>query len=357
MAFASASSTHVAKNSSTNSVRLPIIHYITLSFGFLLIYYLIIPSDYYEPLVEFTAQMMRLSLNLVGINAAVINNIVTTPEFSLRIVAECTPVLGIFLYAAFIIIQRAPIILKVQWILLGACILVAVNLFRLLITFRISMYKPDLFNIVHLYFGQLMMSSCVIALCVGWSQRRNQIVSKQDSPAFFLLRFGFIFSLLFLPWSYLQTAYVSILDEIVAFGFRLFGYAAGMNLRLGEVDIAAFDVIFFSSLILATRSLKKTDRIKWLMIGLSAISLTHIIMHTCLLGNFLKMQHMWSVGFAIASTTHWMLPILMWVIAVYGRHLFGRVQHLSPACGKTNRKAAQRERQMTAPKKQWSSRK
>jgi exosortase/archaeosortase family protein len=294
--------------------------------------------------------MMRLSLRLLGINAAVTNNIVTTPEFSLRIVAECTPVLGIFIYAAFIIIQRATITLRVQWILLGACILVAVNLFRLLITFRISMYKPDLFNIVHLYFGQLMMSSCVIAMCVGWSQR-NQILSKRDSLAFFILRFGLIFSLLFLPWLYLQSAYIDFLNEIAAFGFRLFGYIAGMNVRPGVVVSAAFDVIFFSSLMLATTALKRTDRIKWLIFGFFAISLTHIIMQACLLGNYLKPQHMWAVVFGIAGITHWVLPILMWVIALYGGQLFGRGQSVIPICGQTDEKTVQQVLQRPATKR------
>ncbi len=342
------------QNSGVASVRFPIVYYITLSTGLLLIYYLIIPSDYYEPIVEFTAQMMRLSLKLLGINASVINNIVTTPEFSLRIVAECTPVLGLLIYAAFVVTQRATISLKVQWLLLGACSLVAVNIFRLLITFRISMYNPDLFNIVHLYFGQLMMSSCVIAMCVGWSQR-NQIVSKRDSLAFFLLRFGLIFSLLFLPWLYLQSSYIDILNEIAAFGFRLIGYTSGMNLRQGEVVLAAFDVIFFSSLMLATSALKRTDRIKWLIFGFFAISLTHIIMQACLLGNFLKPQHMWAVGFGIAGITHWVLPILMWVIAVYGGQLLGRVKPISPLNGQTDRKTIQRGRRTPTANRQRSA--
>lgn len=294
--------------------RLQLTFFIMLCSG-LMVGYISIPEAYFKPLNELTAQLLGLAMKSLGIDTNVINNRVVTTEFSVRIIPECTPILCLLIYTAFIVSHQATIKSKIQWLFLGACTLVAVNLLRLIITLQVSRHNPDLFPIVHIYFSELMMSGCVITMCLGWMQYRGQILSK-NSPALFILRLGLMLSLFFLPWLYLQRAYMQIVVEIVVFGFRMLGYKAGMNLRPGELVIAGFSIIFFSSLILATRSLKSKDRIYSLLIGIFTLSLTHIIINTCLLGNFLMPQPMWVIVLKAASITCYVLPILMWMIAV-----------------------------------------
>lgn len=315
------------------------IHFILLC-SILLLTFISIPDHYLEPATLFTATMLCVALKTLGLQASVSGNYVSTVMFQVEIISSCTPIVPIFIFLAFVSAQKYKLLYKINGFLFGALILIAANLLRLVITFIISFHNPNLFHITHIYFGQLMTGGVIVALCLGWMQYHQQISSK-DSLFLFLLKVTLIIGILLIPWWHFHKYYLNIINKTAVFFFSLCGYNVGISLRTDEIPYSVFSIIIFLSIMISTKSIKN-GLIK-IISGFLILSTVQLLMNMCLLGNYIKPQVLWSVGFMIFNISNFVLPIIIWIIYVHDVPLIFNSPNISPICGqKKNRRQAKR---------------
>lgn len=318
-----------SQNDEMNHNKSNTIYFICICSFFLLIL-TFIPDYYFEPLTHLTAVMISGVINAIGLKSRVVGPYVSSLEFQINIIPSCTPVVSILIYSAFIITRQYSLRRGVECLISGACILFAVNLLRLIATFIISMYKPDLFHITHVYLGQLLTSGVLIALCIGQLQFEKRTEEK-DSPLLFLLRTALLLFILIIPWWYLFPFYIHFIDICVIHIFKLFGFQAHLELQTNEVPLSVFNVIIFFSLVLASKSIK--TRAKTLIFGFSILSFTQLLMNICLLGNYIQPKMIWAVGFKSIGLIHAVMPFIMWVIANNGMSFVPGRRYVGPIFG------------------------
>src|ERR1039457_6487866 len=166
-----------------------------------------------------TATQVGLLLHLAGFAPIVNVDLITLSGFTVRIVTECTPLYACLLYGAFVLALPASLGRTLSGLGLGVMVLSAANVLRIsLITAVGPVVSSRVFDILHVYCGQVAMLILVVAAAQMWLRWS----SGGPSPFPFLLWSAFFATALFIPWVVINRAYVAILDKIVASIFVLF---------------------------------------------------------------------------------------------------------------------------------------
>ncbi len=170
------------------------------------------------PLCRLTAAQVGTLLGLAELTPLVQGDLITIPGFTVRIVTECTPLYACLLYGAFVLAQPASWGRTLAGLLLGVIIISATNLLRIsLITAIGPLVSSLVFDILHVYLGQVAMLVLVLAAALGWM--RWSVGGPSSLP--FLLWVGFISTILFVPWVLINRSYVALIDYLVASFFSL----------------------------------------------------------------------------------------------------------------------------------------
>ncbi len=260
-------------------------------------------------------------LKSIGIEAVASGNVITMPNLSVEIVPECTPILSYVIYSAFILSRKWDLKNKIHCLLIGLPLFFVSNVLRLTGILIISSFRPDLFSITHIYFGQIISFGFLIAMCIWASQVRDPF-AKKSSPVVFLVKVVLMFSLMLPPWMYLFGGYVNMTGKAATSFLGLLGHRTGMALKPGEIPYASFTVLSFVSLIISTQSIKTSTKIVLLLLGICSLTTVQIIMSITMLINYIQPQPVWSYAFKICSVAHGFLPVLIWVLAVHWDGLF-----------------------------------
>lgn len=171
-----------------------------------------------EPICRATAVQVGALLRLGGLSPLVQDGLIAIPGFTVRIVPECTPLHACLLYGAFVLTQPASPGRTVVGLCGGSMVLTAANLLRIsLITAAGPAVSPLVFEILHVYLGQVAMLLLVVATALFWLRWS----ADSASPFPFLLRCGLIATILFIPWVALNRSYVALLDHLVTILFSL----------------------------------------------------------------------------------------------------------------------------------------
>jgi len=292
-----------------------IFRYILICSFFLLIY-ILVPVDCFCTMITLTSSSLWVVLNAIGMKAVVFGSVITMPKLSVEIVPECTPILSYVIYSAFIISRKSDLRKKIHCLLIGFPLFFASNVLRLTGILIISSFRPDLFSMAHIYFGQIISFGFLVAMCIWASQVRDPF-SKNGSPVVFLVKVALLFSLMLPPWMYLFGGYVNMIGEAATFFLGLLGHRTGMALKPGEIPYASFTVVSFMALIISTQSIKTSTKIVLLLLGICSLTTVHVFMCITLLANNIQPQPVWSYAFKICSIAHGFLPVLIWVLAVH----------------------------------------
>lgn len=207
---------------------------VTLSFaaafaGSCLLLYVIIhllPASALQSVNEHTAQLLGAALASAGVSATVTGDIVSGSGVAFRIVPECTPVFTGGLFLCFVVWYPASLRDKATGLFAGLLFLAFGNLLRLVGTFLITRYDRSLFDVVHVYLGQVMSVALVIIACMAWLRwlgRSSKQQGMAEEGAAFLVRFVLISGGLFLIWVQIHHGYIVVLDFFMTRGFLLFG--------------------------------------------------------------------------------------------------------------------------------------
>ncbi|MHC1743894.1 MAG: exosortase H, partial [Syntrophobacteraceae bacterium] len=237
-----------------------------------------LPPAATRPLNEHTARAFGLLLHVLGIPASTAGDVVSAGGLAFRIIPECTPVFTGALLISLIAFYPAGLREKAVGVLLGIPVLYLGNLARLIATFAISRYDRNLFDVVHVYLGQLFTMLLVILACLGWLRWINRDASRPvaaSGTAHFLARFVLISGSLFFVWLKIHHGYIWLLDCFMRFGFSLFNYRIEVA-RHTAIYYETFSIVGFTSLLLASRSLSRLQLTLGLTAGLGLLSLSHL---------------------------------------------------------------------------------
>jgi exosortase H (IPTLxxWG-CTERM-specific) len=238
----------------------------------------VLPSSYTNPLDEHTAWTLGLILNALGIQVSAAKDIVSDGGLAFKVIPECTALFMIGLLICFIAFYPASVRQKVRGVLMGIPVLYLGNLVRLVTTFMVTRYDRKLFEVTHVYLGQVFTIFMVVLTCMLWMKWVDKGEPKQGAvtkSAGFLARFALISLCLFFVWMRVQYWYIRFLDWFMVFGFSLFHYHINLA-RHTAVYYETFSIVVFASLVLATRSLSPGMKIRGLAAGLGFLFLIHL---------------------------------------------------------------------------------
>ena len=124
-----------------------------------------------EKLEIVTTHLVGLVLNLFGMGAKVNQQFLSLNNFSIEVIAECTGLYEIFIFLAAMLAYPANFKKKLWGALLGIPFIFLVNIFRMVTITIISNYKPDTFEILHLYFWQVGLILIILCAWILWIEK------------------------------------------------------------------------------------------------------------------------------------------------------------------------------------------
>ncbi len=232
-------------------------------------------EPYLAPLCRATAVQLNALLGLAGLSPHVQGDLVTLSGFTVRIVPECTPLYASLLYGAFVMAQPATWSRTLAGLTVGTLVITSFNLIRIaIVTVAGPAVSPLMFDILHVYFGQVAMLMLVVAAALVWLR-----CSAGGPPPFtFLLRAGIIASALFIPWIAFNRSYVAFLDNLVSALFSLLypGYQL-LTPRPFPIYNHTFAVPLFLALLLASRNNWRWSRLPAIAGGVCVIACWHTL--------------------------------------------------------------------------------
>ncbi|TWJ16688.1 archaeosortase/exosortase family protein [Geobacter argillaceus] len=268
-------------------------------------------EPYLGPLNRLTARQVGSLLQFLDLSPRVENDFITIGSFTVRIIPECTPLYPVVLFGAFVLATPAPLLNRVAGVLCGGALLAAVNLARIAAVTVVGAKYPRLFELLHLYLGQLVMLLLVVATGIAWLRWAE--ASEAAGRIRFLLRALLSGSLFFLPWLILNRSYLRAIDRFVAAMFRLADY----ELIISYQHVAyyqTFNIVLFAALLIAENRVRWRLRMFWGCWGGVVLFGGHLLFRIC---NVLLVAFDWQpalqLSFLVSIVGQYFLPVLLWM--------------------------------------------
>ncbi|BBO68358.1 hypothetical protein DSCA_22880 [Desulfosarcina alkanivorans] len=266
----------------------------------------LVPETVFQPLNRLTALLVGDLIRLTGLEPVVRGTRISTGGFSVNVIAECSAVQLMVLYAAFTAAFPAPRAGKwIGWAA-GTVLLFTVNIIRIAAVTLVGRQFPDWFETAHVYFGQLGMLVATIAVCLLWCRWQSH-ADRLNGPAAFCLRFLIFSSLPFLFWIHLNRLYVGAIDTLIGAFFRLNGLQLVIP-RTHHLYYQTFSLIALGGLLMAVRGAGPVMRLRWLALGLVALTLFQAAFRLC---------NVWITAFGF----EWLAPLSQLVYNICVRAL------------------------------------
>jgi len=279
----------------------------------------VLPEPFTRPINEDTARTLGLVLNAFGIPALTVGDIVCENSLAFKIIPECTPIFTAGLFLSFVAFYPVPLRQKTTGLALGIPILYLGNIVRLTVTFLVSRYNRNLFEILHVYLGQVFTLFLVILCCLLWMKWVEKGEAKQGGTmktVYFLARFGLISAGVFLVWIRVHHGYIGLLDRLMVPAFSLFGFSVRIT-RETAVYYETFSIVTVVSLVLAAQSVPWHRRISLLCAGLGILFLTHLFHRIDnVLMVFFRITAVQSLDLATLVIGQYLLPVLILIYLI-----------------------------------------
>ncbi len=237
-----------------------------------------LPPLFTTPIDEHVAATLGLALNAFSIHTSTVKDTVSESSLAFKIIPECTPLFTTGLFFSFVAFYPATVRQKAIGLAMGIPALYLGNLVRLVLTFLVSQYDRGLFDVFHVYLGQVFTMFLIIMACILWLKWIEREVAEQGMPmkaAWFIARFALISGVLFLLWMKVHHWYIRFLDWFMVQGFSLFNLRVGLA-RETVVYYETFSIVVFTSLVLAVGSVSRAIKIKGLVAGLGLLFAIHL---------------------------------------------------------------------------------
>nr|WP_320191728.1 archaeosortase/exosortase family protein [uncultured Desulfobacter sp.] len=250
-----------------------------ISAAFIIIPVSLIPESWYGPINRLTANLSAVFMRMMGSAPMVRGTTICLKDFTVNVISECSAIHLIALFAAFIIAFPAGRIQKLIGIVVGVVLISIINSMRIGAITMIGRFYPNLFDVFHIYLGQLGMLSLVVFMCLCWCRK----VSDPDfleRPAGFFLRFLSFSFVPFLLWLPLNRVYQNIVDGFVEKIFSAASYKIIIPLT-HDFYYQSFSLVTMTGLLFAAKSVKLSDRLRWFAIVFFVLTLLQIAFRIC----------------------------------------------------------------------------
>jgi archaeosortase B (VPXXXP-CTERM-specific) len=117
---------------------------------------------------EFTASLLGSIFSAAGADVVVNGALVFINGFGLEIIDECTAVFSSIVYSACILAYPTTPRKKVVGVAFGIPALYAINILRLVILAQVGLFRPALFEFVHVYLWQASFIIFVVVIFLLW---------------------------------------------------------------------------------------------------------------------------------------------------------------------------------------------
>jgi exosortase/archaeosortase family protein len=134
-----------------------------------------------EPVQRWIAEAATAGANRLGADATVAGTIIRLDRAALEINHECTGVFVLLVYAMFVFAYPAPWRQRLSGVTLGAALLTAVNVARLVLLTWIASRKPDWFAYFHEYFFQGVFVALLAFLASVWTEQVRRATLRRVS--------------------------------------------------------------------------------------------------------------------------------------------------------------------------------
>lgn len=269
-------------------------------------------EPFLSPLCRMTADQVAALLTLSGFSLHQQGELITLSGFSVRIVTECTPLYPGLLYCSFVLAQPARWLRTLAGLVAGVALITIFNLLRIAaVTAAGPVVSTFVFDVLHVYLGQVVMLILVISTALLWL--RWSI--SGPSPLPFLLRVALLATLFFIPWLIVNRAYVALLDKLVAALFLLL--TPGSQLltpRPLAIYNHTFAVPLFLALVLAGRKEWSVNRFSATVGGVYIIAACHTLFRvTHVVWTALGVTAIIPLHQGLYLLGQFVLPFLLWL--------------------------------------------
>jgi len=275
------------------------------------------PETAFAPLNHHTAWMAARLLTLCGLPPVLQGNLLGRGSFTVEVVTECSALYMGILFLSFVVAGTATPLRKIAGLALGIPFLHAVNIVRIAWVFALGASDRALFESAHVYFGQVAMVSCVVAVSVAWFRMAVSGSPPGVMPSF-LVRLAAFSAISFLLWLPLNTEYVRLIDHAVRWLFRLWGYRLEMVSR-HAVYYQTFNLVTLAGLVLAGLPFLKRRMLRVLAPGLLLIVGLHIAGRVC---NVMMFAFRNAAAARVFAETilvgQYLVPVLIWLLLLRG---------------------------------------
>jgi len=147
------------------------------------LHYLIYPSTDALLVHELNAKASSIIINMItpGENSVVEGNLIRSGNFRVQVIEGCTGTEGILLLVAAIWAFNMSVRKKILGSLIGCFIVYLSNLIRIVALYYCVKYRPDLFEMVHIYIGQILLIFIALLFFIVWTGKfagTNEKLSK-----------------------------------------------------------------------------------------------------------------------------------------------------------------------------------
>lgn len=137
-----------------------------------------VDSEGMHSLLVLTASATSAILNLFGGGVHTADTLVTSQNFSMRIVAECTGIIPMIIFLSAVIAYPSRLKDKAIGIVIGIFGIYLLNLVRTASLFCIGASFPKIFNTAHYLVWQSLIILAAIALWLVWVEKLTHVSQR-----------------------------------------------------------------------------------------------------------------------------------------------------------------------------------
>jgi len=155
--------------------RSPLLKFVGFFLAFMLIFYIIYTTEWFQEgplsaIMNIDAKISSFLLNIFGMGTTAIGDTVSSSRFSVDIESGCDGIEAIAIFAGAVAAYPKPAKFKYKGIILGTIFLLFMNIFRIMTLFFTGVYRPKLFDLMHVEVWQVIFIALAIACWLIWIQ-------------------------------------------------------------------------------------------------------------------------------------------------------------------------------------------
>lgn len=132
-------------------------------------------QEQFQPaIVAGNAKISSILLNLFGEQTSASGSVIATEATSISVKRGCDALVPIFLYISAVLAFPTKWRSKIFGILWGILFLLILNIIRIMSLFWIQLYKPEIFDLMHLEVWQVLFIVLGIAAWGIWMQKSTK---------------------------------------------------------------------------------------------------------------------------------------------------------------------------------------